>query len=158
MAFLDCTVWPSDATYVKNALSHFGSIISVSPKQNAGFLYLPVETTSTNQATVMKHRRIIEDTLSSMCMDVLKVVSVNFSKPGSANTDKRSLVQHALFVTSKMEQGENIWTSCNVWNQQSVGPIPLIKVSDMVGYDAESKPSPSARVEQQLSKLVNMET
>ena len=152
MAFIDCTVWPSDATYVKNSLNHFTTIISVSPKQNAGFVYLPVETTSTNQQTVVKHHRLIQDTLSAKGMDVLKVVSVNFSKPGSANTDKRSLVQHALFVTSKAEQADNIWTSCNAWNQQSLGPIPLIKVSEMVGYDAESKPSPSARVEQQLSQ------
>ena len=153
LAVLDLTVWPADATYVKNAIQCFASIVNLASRQNAGFVYLPMETTSTAQNTIMRHRRLLEDQLNAQGLDILRVVAVNFEKSGSSASDKRALVQHALLVTLRADQQENLWAGGNVWNLQSVGPVPLVKVSEMMGYDAESKPSPAQRVEQNFGIL-----
>lgn len=64
-------------------------------------------------------------------------------------------MQHVLFVTSTNDQSQNIWTGSNVWNCQSIGPVPLIRVSDMLGYEADNRPSPSQRVEQNLGSTLH---
>lgn len=153
LASLDLTVWPADATYVKNAMQIFASIISLSSRQNAGFVYLPMETTSTSQNTIMRHRRLLEDQLNACGLDVLRVIAINFEKSGSSASDKRALVQHALLVTLRADQQDNLWTTGAVWNVQAIGPVPLVKVSEMMGYDSESKPSPAQRVEQNFGLL-----
>ena len=153
MAALDLTVWPADATYVKNALQLFASIINLASRQNVGFVYLPMETTSTSQNTIMRHRRLLEDQLNVQGLDVLRVIAINFEKSGSSASDKRALVQHALLVTLRADQQDNLWAAGQVWNVQSIGPVPLVKVSEMMGYDSESKPSPAQRVEQNFGLL-----
>ena len=150
LAVLDCTLWPSDAIYTKQALHTFTSIINMAGRHNAGLVYVPVLTTASAQKTVLHHRRLLEDALAAQGLDVLNVCSLTFSKQGSHASDKRKLLHHVLFVTATAEQSQNIWTGSNAWNGSSIGPVPLIRVSDMLGYDADARPGPSQRVEQNL--------
>ena len=150
LAVLDCTLWPSDASYLKQALHTFTAIINMAGRHNAGLVYVPVLTSASTQKTVLNHRRLLEDALGTQGLDVLNVCSLAFIKQGSHASDKRKSLHHVLFVTSTAEQSQNIWTGSNAWNSQNIGPVPLIRVSDMLGYDSDARPGPSQRVEQNL--------
>lgn len=123
------------------------SMISMSPN-NAGFVQLPVPHASTVASALLKHCRLLEDGLSKGGLDVLTTVTILFSKPGSSGHDKRKTSQLALFLTPSRTGSDNPWLLSKAWTSQALGPVPLIKVSDMLGYDADLRPSSGARVEQ----------
>lgn len=144
---VDCTVWPSNATYLQSALQVVKSIVNLGPT-NAGFALLPLSHQAINWQALLKHRRSLEDGLASGGLDILTNTSVTYSKPNSAGNDKRKLAQQALFLTTANTQSENVWTASSAWVSQTLGPVPLIKISDMIGYDSDVRPTPGARTEQ----------
>lgn len=147
LAMADCSVWPSNATYLQNALNVVKSIANLGPT-NAAFALLPLQHAAIHWQALLKHRRSLEDSLASGGLDVLNTVSVMFSKPNSAGNDKRRPCQQAIFSTTSSTQTENVWTSSSGWVSQAIGPVPLVKIAEMIGYDAEVRPTPGSRVEQ----------
>ena len=112
-------------------------------------MYLPVPHTSISQDVLVKHRRKLEDELMKGGMYVLNSVTLQFVKQGSVQ-DRRKNAQQAMLVVASEYANDGVWTSSGVWDRQLIPGIPLIKVSDMAGYDPESRPGASARVEQRL--------
>lgn len=151
LAVLDFSVWPSNATYIANALQTFNACLSMSPSAG-GFVYLPVPHTAISQDVLVKHRRKIDDVLMSGGMYVLNQVCLQFVKQGSSASDKRKTAQEAKFVVASENSSEGAWTSSQVWDRSVIQSIPLIRVADMIGYDPETKPGASARVEQTLGR------
>ncbi|CAK9106185.1 unnamed protein product, partial [Durusdinium trenchii] len=96
---------------------------------------IPVDQ-SMNSAMPEIGRFLSRDGLASGGLDILTNTSVTYSKPNSAGNDKRKLAQQALFLTTANTQSENVWTASSAWVSQTLGPVPLIKISDMIGYDS----------------------
>ena len=71
---------------------------------------------------------------------------------GRSSTDRRKTSQPCLLVTPLGMTG--VWVDCEVWVTGTIGPLPRIKVSDMLGYDESRKPGAAARVEQRLGACV----
>lgn len=69
---------------------------------------------------------------------------------GTMNSDKRRAGQSALLVTTTACQEENSWLAGEVAKSLTLTSIPLIKVSEMLGYDENTRPGAGARIEQSL--------
>lgn len=74
-----------------------------------------------------------------------------FAKEGSRQgSDKRPLTQNcAAISTGKACR----WQESEALQNSALGPLPLLKVSEMQGYDPESgtRPGAAARLEQMLA-------
>lgn len=117
----------------------------------AGWVSLPLPQAQTTTSALMKHRRMIEDELHGAKLDVTHQVTVTYTKDGSLASDKRQVSQPVLFVTPVGgNQQTNAWLEGTVYKNQILGPLPLIPVSHMIGYDTENRPGAAARVEQWL--------
>lgn len=147
LAVLDCTVWPSNNVYLHNCIQMFNTVLSLSGR-NAGLVMMPVVHAQTTQNALLKHTRIILDALNAAGLDITNNVALLFDKQGSLSHDKRKTLQNCLLVTTTAGQEQNAWLNSTAWANQCIGPVPLIKVSDMIGYDADSPPGASARVSQ----------
>lgn len=151
LAAFDASVWPSNALYVSKCLEVFAASLSMSPT-SMGIVMLPVLHAATSSTALVKHTRAITDFLMKASLDVTQQITISYDKQGSMANDKRKSFQSAMLVTSTSGQESNPWTSSKVFKSGLVGPIPLIKIADMRGYDvdADSRPGAAARVEQSL--------
>ena len=148
MAAMDMTVYPADAVYVKNAFNVLGSVASVSPN-HADFIMLPVFQRQTTEVARIKHRRAIEDALLKSNLMCGQEFAVLFNKPDSSANDGRPMAQVCLLPLHS-GYGNSPWATVDALQSGRLGPFPLIRVSDMLGYDEVTKPSASARVEQKI--------
>lgn len=64
------------------------------------------------------------------------------------NAKSRSSACHA--VTTKQFRADSVWNSSGVIQLGRIPNLQLIKVTEMIGYDETSKPTPGARVEQKF--------
>ena len=142
----DCTVFPSNATYVRQTGLCVSNILSLSSGAVC-HLQFPVSQPQTSAAAVLKHRRILEDQFMRSNLNILLPVQLLFSKPEGSARDNRSLNQpcvamlHNNFETSEWQKAEAV-------QQGKIGPVPLLKFSDFLGYDDTTRPSAQGRVEQ----------
>ena len=153
MVSVDCVVWPSNAAHLQSCMTALHSILAMSPR-NAAHLQMPVTQAQTLPQALLKHRRSLEDGLCNCNLDCTKDVALMFQKPANCGAqDKRLLVQPALLVTSATHES-NSWAESSVALQNLIQDIPLIRVNEMIGYDAETgaRPGASARVEQKLNQ------
>lgn len=102
----------------------------------------------------MKHKRIAEDALFNADLSLKNQVTILFSKPKATAKDSRNSSQQCLAVVSNTYPEPTFLGSTPVM-QQSLGPVPLARVSDLIGWDEDSKLSPSARTEQTLDPQVS---
>lgn len=144
------TLYPALASYVKNSFHILGSVAAMSPAHCA-FIMLPVDQKQTTDQARVKHRRLIEDFLFKSNMSYGQELAVLYTKPESGPRDGRPMSQVSLlsFHNSYL-YSDNPWVEGDAMVHGRVGPVPLIKISDMLGYDGASRPSASARVEQIL--------
>ena len=138
LVLVDVTVFPANAKLVNGALDSLGLLLNMSA-QNVGHIQLPVCHTSTSAPIVYKHRRLVEDNLmNTQKIDISQTVALHFSKPDEPHgADKRGGVQTCLFAASDINT--TAWTS-----PQVVGPTQLIRVRDMIGFDADTRPGATA--------------
>lgn len=139
---VDVTIYPANAKLVGTALESLGLLLNMAGNRNAAHVQLPICHTNTTSQVVYKHRRLVEDNLmTSQKLDITQTVALH-SKPDEAHaSDKRGGVQTCLFVTA--DPATSSWQS-----PQVIGPISLIRVRDMIGYDTENRPGATARAEQ----------
>ena len=109
----------------------------------------PILQTQTVATAVQSHRRKVEDVFQSAKLDVMSTVTLLYDKSESRTSDTRKSTQLALAVTD-MNQAQNGWYDSKVFQNGTIGPAPLITVSNMLGYDKESiqKPGAADRTEQ----------
>lgn len=82
-------------------------------------------------------------------LDVTRKITLFLDKQSPGESDKRKISQPCLMVSSTTQgEADNEWFQSNAWFQQCIGPISVIKVSEMVGYDPDCPPGPSARMAQ----------
>ena len=143
---VDATVWPNDG--LLEQVGMLNTICSMS-SNNIGHIQLPLSQAQTTMSAVVKHKRKIEDALLKADVDFSHEITLGFSKETvRAGSDKRPVTQKCLII---MVGKGNRWMDSECITTGILGPLTVCNVSDMQGYDAESRPSPSARVEQTLS-------
>ncbi len=152
LAILDAVVWPNNTQYVTQCVQTLHSILNVSGN-HASHLQMSVPHAQTHMKAVIKHRRFLEDQLIGAQLDVLQQLTLTFDKSTLPAGDKRPPWHPCLFVTSNL-QGTAVWDTCAAVASRSIGPCPLIRVSDMLGYDPDNRPAPSARLEQSFGMCV----
>ena len=151
---LDATLWPAKAALLSSALQILGTVVSMS-SANVGHIQLPVGHQAMKPETTIKHGRQLEDALLNMKLDMTNPVTLIFKKDEARGSDKRRLVQRSFAAISSHFKGSDgcIWLKSNAIQSGYIDNLPLIKVTEMIGYDEIAKPSPGARVEQSLAKM-----
>ncbi|CAK9011451.1 unnamed protein product [Durusdinium trenchii] len=143
----DATVWPSNALFMSKCLEVFSQSVSMTTL-SMGLVLLPVLHAQTTPAALVKHTRAMTDFFMKSGLDVTQQITVSYDKQSSMANDKRKAYQTAMLVTTASNQDDNPWTACKVFKSGTLGPIPLIKIADMAGYDSDNRPGAAARVEQ----------
>lgn len=143
MVLLDATVFPSNALLLKSALTTVQTVINMG-SANIGHVQLPIPQTNTTTQALVKHRRAIEDALMAGGLDTSSTAILDFARPANATaSNQRQGLQTCLALLPKARAPS--WTVPGV-----IGPLPLIRVCDMLGYDPDSRPGATARAEQKL--------
>ena len=126
-----------------NAVSTLTTVLGMAGR-NIAHIQLPVPQTNTTGGALVKHRRSIEDSLLSAGFDVTTTLALLFEKPVDATgADRRGGCQTCLVLCSDIRSTP--WTV-----PSAIGPMKLIKVNEMIGYDPDSRPGATARAEQIL--------
>lgn len=132
-----------------DSVSLMQNVCALGP-QNVGLVQNPVFHAGTTMQALVKHSRRLEDALMKSELDITQRVTLLFQKEAARQgSDKRPLTQVAVSpVASKACK----WSDCEVHQTGLVGPLPLVRVSDMEGYDPENglRPGAGARVERTL--------
>ena len=149
IAAMDMTLYPPSASYVKAAFAVLSSVTAMSPC-HCGFIMQPVLQKQTTEVARIKHRRMIEDFLVKGSMSYGQETTVFYAKPDAGPRDGRPL-SHVCVLTTNNTYSETPWSESDAVSAGRVGPFPLIKVADMLGYDEATRPSAGARVEQKLT-------
>ena len=115
-----------------------------------GHVQLPMSHRAMAPSTATKNRRTVEDLLLKQKLSVDNHLVLLFDRPAEGNSsDRRSLVQCCLMTPSGASSA-SVWQNSQAMQDGRIGPLPLIRVADMVGFDETNRPSPSARIEQLL--------
>lgn len=113
-----------------------------------GFVMYPQNQSQTTGAALVKHRHLLDNTLMKGGVSLVHHVQLLFSKPDSTARDARPLSQPCMAVFHQ-HFSEHAFFKSTAVKEGKIGPCPLLRVADFVGYDADLvKPGASARVEQ----------
>ena len=130
---LDATLWPSNAPYLSSALSAGCGIVNMS-EDHVMHVQLPQPQSSTNNATILKHRRALEDSMVANKLDVSNHLLLRFAKPDSNKSDSRRMSQNCIAAVSSNFKTAGFAAS-DAMASSTIGPAPLIKASAMLGCD-----------------------
>lgn len=146
---VDATLWPSNANYLASVVALASGITNMS-QDNMCHVQMPQLQSSTASATVLKHRRSLEDQLINHKLDVTAAVMLLFDKGESHKNDSRKAAQVCLAATST-NYSTNTFAGSDAVRTSTIGPVPLIKATQMLGQDAdEGSMSIGLRTEQTL--------
>lgn len=138
---IDATVHPPNAAFMEAALAVMATMLQFGPNV-LGHVQMPVLQSNATAKAVIKHGRAIEDSLMAKSVEVVQKVSLVFSNsPDSTRALPRRGAQHAIAAVADLENTK--WAPPSV-----VDGIPLIRVSEMLGFADGEKPGPTARAEQ----------
>lgn len=144
---MDATVWPTKTEQATEALNMLCNICSLG-QGNIGHIQLPQVHSQTSLGAVCKNRNRIQDSLLKAGMDFSQTLTLGFSKETvRAGSEKRPATQSCFVATGGKTSK---WSSSEMLQAGLLNNLPLIKVSDMEGYDAESRPNAAQRMEQNL--------
>ena len=134
-------------------MSMLTNLCAMSPN-NLGHLQLPLLQAQTTWPAIVKHRRALEDCLLKAGVEYSQTLTLMFNKESArAGADKRPPSQTCMMnLSSKTSK----WLEGEIFQTGVLGPLPLVKVSEMEGYDAETRPGAAARVEQRLGKMLEL--
>ena len=136
---LDTTLWPSNVKLLNDAVKITSNVLHMSAG-NCAHIQLPLCHAATTHATTLKHIRNLQD------------LALIFTKDDAARSDRRKTMQQRYCATTKQFRSESAWNNSKAVQVSHIPGLQLIKVTDMLGYDDVTKPTPGARVEQTLSQ------
>ena len=117
---------------------------------NIGFVQYPVYQSQTNPMALAKHSHTLDNLIVQYKMTVYHPIQILCSKPDSTAGDARSLSQTAKGVFHSNYDGACAFMESDVVKAGKLGACPLIRISQLLGYDECRRPGASARVEQPL--------
>ena len=150
---VDATIWPSSTQYMLDCVGLMQNICSLGPS-NVGHLQLPNFHQAITMNALIKHKRKLEDALLKSDLDFTQALTLMFCKDATSRqgADKRPLTQPCVVAFA----GKGCkWQESDAVSSAVIGQLPLLKVSDMQGYDPETgaRPSVASRLEQTLRYL-----
>lgn len=152
VASVDASVFPANAFLVKNCNNMLGQVLAMA-SSHCGWAMFPVHQDQTGEATLIRHRRAIEDAMLKMGINLKNEVAILFKKPDGAR-DGRPMSQAARLVVHKNFVQSSPWQNSEVVSEGRIGPCELIRIQDFIGFDPEAqRPGAAARVEQRLGHL-----
>lgn len=134
---------------VQNGVATMCSVLSMSAS-HMGFVQQPILQTQTTQSAMIKHRHALDLAMLKSTLTLKDPVQILYVKPDSTGRDTRPYCQpaqatfHANFNNPPLAVSEAVVRG-------RLGPCPLLRISDLQGYDEDSKPGASARAEQMLA-------
>ena len=145
---LDATVWPANSNYLADAVSNLSSVLALS-STHVGIVQYPVYQSQTNQMTLVKHRHTLDNLLLKAGLTAYHPLLFLYDKPDSTARDGRPMSQMAMGVF------HGNFDSCAFMDSSAIklgklGPVPLIRIADLLGFDEVRRPGASARVEQKI--------
>ena len=149
MCCYDCTVFPSNATYVKQSGLALSNLLALT---SSSFCHcqMPLLQSQTSIGAVVKHRRLLEDQFMRGNLNIIWQVQQLYSKPDGGGRDNRALSQPCLaLVHNNFDNPE--WLKSEAIIKGNIGPAPLIRFNDLLGFDETTRPSAQSRVEQILA-------
>ena len=130
-----------------DALTLLQNVCSLGP-YNVGFIQKPLFHAATSMGALVKHQRKMEDMLLKSDLDFSQSLTLMFSKDSARQgSDKRPQTQGCMVPWASKA---NKWQDSEAIQSGILGPLQLVSVMEMQGYDPESRPGPAARVEQTL--------
>ncbi|CAK9000672.1 unnamed protein product [Durusdinium trenchii] len=137
---IDATLWSGDT--IPEALNKLGTLVSMS-SCHLGVVQLPVLHASTSLGATLKHTRRIQDILLQADLDFSTSLTMTYTRDNAlrSNSDKRPVTQSCALVTGG-KASTSKWAESECF-QGIFGPLPLIPVSEMQGYDPDNKPAPA---------------
>ncbi|CAK9073503.1 unnamed protein product [Durusdinium trenchii] len=148
LASLDCTVFPANGNYVAGAVKTLATILSMGAN-HMGFLQFPVCQSQTSPTAMLKHRHHLENAFVKAGLTIVNSLQVLYSKDGATARDTRSLWQSGQ-ATFHTHFQDHAFQESSAVVQGKLGPCPLARISEFLGYDDAQRPGASARVEQNL--------
>ena len=146
---VDTTLWPSNSAYLTACVNLASGIVNMS-QDSLCHVQLPQLQSSTTGPTVIKHRRTLEDMFTTQKLDVTTPVLLRFEKTESQKNDSRKSAQQCI-AASSTNYKVNGFADTDAVKSSTIGPAPLIKTSQMLGYDPEDgSMSAGLRTEQKL--------
>ena len=140
-------MFPANATYVGNAIKTLSAILAMSC-HHVGLVQFPAFHSQTSASAMTKHRHSLENAFLKAGLTVINPLQILYSKPDSTARDSRPLAQPSL-ATFHSHFGEHSFQQAQGIREGKLGPAPLLRIADFLGYDNEAlKPGASARVEQ----------
>lgn len=144
----DTTLWPANSNVVSGAETAMAHVLSMSAN-NVGWVQYPQMQSQTTENALLKHKHLLEKNILKQRLTCHHTVQILYSKPDSSAADKRPLSQPALAVFHSTFQDPAFLNSAGI-REGKIGPCPLLRVADFLGFDDDARPSPSARIEQRL--------
>ena len=149
---MDCTVFPANSSHLQAALNTLTTLLSMSSNM-IGVVMYPQFQTQTGASALVKHRHLLDNSLLKGGVSLVHHVQLLYSKPESTARDNRPLSQPCMAVFHQ-HFNEHAFHKSVAVREGKMGPCPLLKFPDFLGYDGElSKPGASARIEQILGAL-----
>ena len=116
---------------------------------NLAHVQYPMPHKGMAATTCIKHRRTIEDLMIKNKISLEGHVALLFQRSSNATAqDQRSLSQPCVAAWCSAFHSE--WAESKAVVEGRLGPYPLIRVAEFLGFDDVSRPSPQARIEQSL--------
>ena len=147
----DATVFPSNATYVRQSITALATILGMG-SDYCGHYQAPVFQSQTTMSAMIKHRRLIEDQMISNKLSIVNSFQLLYSKEESTARDTRALSQQCIGLVHA-NFPESSWLASRALVEGKLGPVPLLPFAQFLGYDDTTRPGASARVEQMLSRM-----
>ncbi|CAE7229057.1 cofG [Symbiodinium sp. CCMP2592] len=145
LVLLDFTVFPANGLYVKQALDVCSNVLALS-QTHAAHVQLPLVQKQTSTAAAVKHRRSVEDHFMKANVSLRDGVSLLFSKDLDATASDRRALSQSCVACMYEDFKECSFVKSAAVTEGRIGPVPLIRVSEFIGYDDLLRPGAAARV------------
>ena len=140
---------PNSAKQVNTAVNVLSTILGMS-SANLGHVQLPAFQKQTKQATVVTHRRNIEEMMLKQGLSVASQIVLLFDKSECLNSDSRA--SHPVCIAAHHKSFTSAFQSCEAVQLGRVESLPLMPVSEFYDYDDTSKPGPAEREQKRTLK------
>ena len=150
MCLVDFTSMPANAKQVQSSMNVLSTVHGMG-STNIGHVQLPLFHKQTKEATVMTHRRTIDDLLLKGGLSREREIVLLFDKSDCRGTDARAPHQACIAVHHK--QFLTGFARSTALDESRIGPVPLLPVSEFYGYDESAKPGPAERTETTFASI-----
>ena len=150
-------MFPANGNYVAGAVKTLATILSMGGN-HIGFVQYPVTQSQTTPTAMLKHRHQLENNFVKAGLSMVNALQILYTKDASTARDGRALWQSGQAVFHTHFSEHVLQESSTAVKEGKLGPCPLAKFADFLGYDETQKPGASARVEQKLVFFIQTES